>query len=119
MVTLEAEYIAERGAGLRQLPAAAVGELEARARIGARASSHVPLIGYRDLLGKIECHRPAAERSGAGVGYAHVQLERRTARIGRDSRTAVRGKCLIAQQQAGQQHSILNECLHLIPSPHI
>jgi hypothetical protein len=59
MITLETEHIAGGGAGRRQLPAATVSELEARAWIGTRARPHVPLVGHRDLLRESQRDRPA------------------------------------------------------------
>ena len=75
MSTREAEHTVAGRAGRRQLPAATVGELEARARIGAGARAHVPLVGYRDLFREGQGHRPVAQCGGAGVGDAHVHLE--------------------------------------------
>ena len=97
MSTLHAEGIGRRLTRSRQLPAAAVGELEARARIGAGARAHVPLVGDRDLFREGEGHRPAGQRGGAGVGHTHVQLEGCTRRVGCRERTAVRRECLPVQ----------------------
>jgi hypothetical protein len=93
MRTLEAEHVVGGGARSRELPAAAVGELEARARIGAGARAHVPLVGDRDLFREGESHRPAGQRGGAGVGDAHVQLEL-ISTAGLRRRTTVRRECL-------------------------
>src|SRR5687768_12283636 len=87
MRTLEAEYATGGGAGRRYLPAAAVGELEARARIGARARAHVPLVGDRYLFREGEGQGPTARRRSAVIGHAHIQLEGCTARIRRRRRT--------------------------------
>ena len=112
MAALEAEHIAGSLTRARELPAAAVGELESRAGIGPGARPNVPLVGHCHLLRKIQRHRPAAERGAAGIGNRYVHLEGSTRRIGRRSCTGVRGECLIAQQQAGQQHSKFYTSFH-------
>ena len=98
MVALKTEDVGRRLARGRQLPAVVVGELERRARSGAgRAARHVPLGDRRDLLGKVQRHRPAAERGGAGIGDRYVHLEKIASRVGRRRRTGVRGECLPVQ----------------------
>jgi hypothetical protein len=91
-------------ARVRKLPGAAVGKLERRAWIGAGTSADIPLVGDRDLLGESYRHGPAAQWGGAGIEDTHVYLEGGSVGIGRRGSTAVRGECLIAQQQAGQQY---------------
>jgi hypothetical protein len=76
-----------------------------RTGIGAGAGGYIPLIGHGDRLREVQCYSPAAEGGSTAVGYTHVHLEERTSRIGRRGGTRVRGECLIAQQQARQQHS--------------
>lgn len=105
MRALHPEDVAGRLTRSRQLPAAAVGELEARAGIGSAPCPNVPLIGHRYLLGEIHCHRPAAQRAGAGIGDGDVHLEKSTPRVGGRGRAAMCRECLIAQHKAGQQHS--------------
>ena len=104
MVTLNAESAADGAARRRQLPGAAgaVGELEARARIGTRAGPHIPLIGYRDRFRKIQRHGPAGERGGAGVGNRYIHLKRGPRTGGRYS-TTVRRECLPVRKQGQQQ----------------
>jgi hypothetical protein len=114
MIALEAEDVARRLARSRQLPGTAVGELEAGAGIGAAAAAHVPLVGHRHLFREVQRHCPAGKRRGTGVGDAHVHLEERTARVGRRCRATVRGKCMIAQQQAGQQNCGSKNNFHVI-----
>ena len=104
MGALETESVAYSLARGRQLVGTAVGELETRARVGA-GPGYVPLITHRNLFRKIQRNRPTAQCSSAAVGYAHVHLKVSARGIGRRCRTSVRGKCVIAQQQAGQQHS--------------
>ena len=96
MIALHAEGVGRRLAGRRQLPAAAVGELEARARIRTRAG-RVPLGGHRDLLREVQGYRPATQRGGAAVGDAHIQLEECASGIGRCGGTGVCGECRAAQ----------------------
>src|SRR5688572_208156 len=119
MGALEAEHIAGGGAGRRQLPAAAVSELEARARVGAGTSTDVPLIGYRDLFRECQCYHPASKSSCTGVGDTHIYLKESTSRIGRRRRTTVRGECLTAQQYAGQQDPYLDKVFHCLSSINI
>jgi hypothetical protein len=98
MITLEAEYIAGRGAGGRKLPTAAVGELESGARVGTGTGTDVPLVGHRNLFRERQCYRPAGQSSRTGVGDTHVHLKESTSRIGRRRGTTVCGVCLTAQQ---------------------
>jgi hypothetical protein len=98
MIALDAEHITGCLARSRKLPAAAVGELMRRAGIGAGTAGHVPLIGNRDCFREVQCHCPAAERGGAGIGYAHIHLKESTPGIRRRSRTGIRGECLAARQ---------------------
>ena len=93
MIALHAERVRGRLAGRRQLPAAAVGELEAGAGVGAGAR-RVPLRGNRDLLREVQRYRPAAQRSGAGIGDTHIHLEECAPGVGRRRRTGVSGVCL-------------------------
>ena len=112
MIALDAEHVGSGGAGSRQLPAAAVGELEAGAGVGTGTGTHIPLIGYRHLLREIHRHRPVAQCRGAAVGDTHVHLEESASCIGGHRGAGVSGECFAAQQQTGQQHSILNKYLH-------
>ena len=97
MIALEAEHICGRLAGRRQLPATAVGELEAGARIGPGAG-RVPLIGHRDLLRKVQGDSPATECGGAAVGDGNVHLEEGAARVRRRRRARVRGVSAVADE---------------------
>jgi hypothetical protein len=116
MSTLEAEDVACRLARGRQLPAVLVGELPGRAgSVVGRRARHIPLADRCDGFREVQRDRPAAQRSGAGVGNADVHLEEATSGIGRRRSTAVCGKCLIAQQQAEQQHAQFDECFHCFP----
>ena len=120
MVTLDAEGAADGAARRRELPGAArtVGKLEARARIGARPGSDVPLIGYGDRFREIQRDGPAADRSGAGVGNRYIHLER-VSRTGSRYGTSVCSECLPikyqAQQQAGHEHAHLYQRFHYYP----
>ena len=102
MIALHAEDIRGGLTGRRKLPAAAIGELERSAGVGA-AARRVPLVGDRDLLREIQRDCPAAQRRRAAVRYAHVHLEESASRVGRRRRTGIGGKCGAARQQAGQQ----------------
>jgi hypothetical protein len=104
MIALQTEGVGRRLTGRRQLPAAAVGELEAGAGVGAGAGG-VPLSGHRDLLREVQGNGPAAKSSCSAVGNGNVHLEEGAARVRRRCRTGVRGECLISQHKAGQQHS--------------
>jgi hypothetical protein len=97
VITLDAKDVGRSGAGGRQLPAAAIGKLETRAGIGAGTRGHIPLIGDRNLLGKIQCHCPVAERGGTGVGDAHIHLEESASGIRRRHCAAMRGECMPIQ----------------------
>ena len=108
MSTLEPEDVGCGIARGRILPAgAAFGKFEGRARVGTRPG-RVPLVGDRDLFREIQSDGPAAKSGSAAVGYAHVHLEKGAACIRRRRRTGVRGKCLIAQHEAGQEHADLD-----------
>jgi hypothetical protein len=115
VITLDAEHIAGSLARSRKLPTATVGELMRRAGIGTGTAGHVPLIGNRDCFREVQRHCPAAERGGAGIGHTHVHLTESTPGIRWCCRTGIRGECLAARQQTGQQHSIFNKNLHLKP----
>ena len=115
MTALEAEDVGRRLARGRQLPAVLVRKLERRAGVGARAR-RIPLADDRYRFREGQRHRPRAQCRGAGVGDRNVHLEEGSSGIGRGRRTAVRGECLIAQQQAGQQYCKFNESLHINPS---
>jgi hypothetical protein len=114
MITLHAEHVARRRTRCRQLPAAAVRELEACAGVGAGARAYVPLVGDCHRLREIQRHRPIAQCSGTGVGDRHVQLEGSAAGAGRRGRTAVRCECLVAQHKAGQQQAKSQKSFHCI-----
>jgi hypothetical protein len=98
MGTLETESIAHGIARGRQLPAELVGELPRRAwSVVGRRACHVPLAGRSDGFREGQCDRPAAQRSGAGVGDAHIHLEEGSSGIGRYRRAAVCRECLPVQ----------------------
>jgi hypothetical protein len=98
MIALEAKDVGSRLAWGGQLPAVLVGELPRRTgSVVGRRACHVPLADRCDGFREVQRDRPAAQRSGAGVGNADVHLEERSSGIGRRRGTAVRCKCLIAQ----------------------
>jgi hypothetical protein len=115
MSSLKTEDVGCRLARGRQLPAVLVGELPSRARsVVGRRTCHVPLADRCDGFREVQRDRPAAQRSGAGVGDADVHLEEASSGVGRRRRTGVRGEYLTGPQ-AGQQYSKLEISLHLNP----
>src|ERR1051326_4797189 len=97
MVTLCTEGVDRCLTRGRQLPCAAIGKLETRAR-ASRPTHRVKCGGQSDCLREVQGYGPAAKSSRTAVGYAHVHLEEGAARVRRRRRTGVRSECLIAQQ---------------------
>ena len=104
MRALEAKHVGSGGARSRKLPAAAVGELMRRARVGT-SPRRVPATGDVRRFSKVQRQCPAADRGGAAIGDRHVNLVRRRLVTGNRGRTRVSGECLTANQQAGHKHS--------------
>ena len=116
MVALHTESIGRGLTGSRELPAAAVAELETRAGLRARPG-YIPCVIGADLFREIQRHGPAAERGGACVGDTHVQLEKIASGIGRRRAAGIRGESMhAAQQQSGQQQRQFNKRFHMTPS---
>lgn len=106
MSTLETENIAGTAREWVLPPGAAFGKTEGRAWAGSSGQGRVPIVGYRDLLREDHRHyKGIAKPCGAVIGDMHIHLEGGASGIDGHDRTAVRGECLIAQQQAGQQYS--------------
>jgi hypothetical protein len=74
MGTLETESVGDCGTGCRKLITAAVGKLKSRTGVGAGAR-YIPLIAHSDLFREGQRDRPAAQRSGPGIGDTHIHLE--------------------------------------------
>lgn len=87
---------------IQGLPGTAVGE---HILTAAAASGHVPAVSHSYWLAEIERDRPAGNGGRAAVGNRDIHLIRSASGVGRRCRAGVRGKCLAAQQYAGQKQA--------------